>query len=152
MKRLGLFLFPLHMMLVHAGLPPALKCPQRQKILFSYLMSCHPMNYEKKSIFDLDEMQCFVFLFENAQICRHFSPPFAPVFSWFGISCDVDSGKRDSRLDSSRSFYLCKFNLHVVAHTKCPKGAFCMDYEAKFTEVKRARWVKPHFPESTSQL
>ena len=37
--------------------------------------------------------------------------------------------------------YLCKFNLAV--HTKCWKGAFCMDFKAKFTEVKQARRIKP---------
>ena len=75
--------------------------------------------------------------FENVQICRHFGPPFVPVFPWFGMSCDVDSKKGDFSLDSSRLFYFCKFN--SVAHTKCWKGAFCVDYEAKFTEVKQAR-------------
>ena len=30
-------------------------------------------------------------------------------------------------------------NLTLVVHTKCWKGAFCMDYEAKITEVKQAR-------------
>ena len=75
--------------------------------------------------------------FENVQICRHFGPPVALVFLWFGMSCEVDSETREFRLDSSRFFYLCKFNL--VVHTKCWKGAFCMDYEAKFTEIKQAR-------------
>ena len=40
--------------------------------------------------FDLDKMQCFLRSFQNIQICRHFVPPFAPVFPWFGMSCDVD--------------------------------------------------------------
>ena len=30
--------------------------------------------------------------FENVQICRHFGQPFTPVFPWFGMSCDIDSG------------------------------------------------------------
>ena len=30
--------------------------------------------------------------FKNVQICRHFGPPFAPVFPWFGMICDVDEG------------------------------------------------------------
>ena len=64
-------------------------------------------------------------------------PPFAPVFPWFGRSCDIDSGTDDFRHDSSHLFYLSKFNL--VVHTKCWKLAFCMDYEAKFTDVKQAR-------------
>ena len=34
-------------------------------------------------------------------------------------------------------------NLNLVVHTKCRKGAFCIDYEAKFTEVKQERKVKP---------
>ena len=41
----------------------------------------------------------------------------------------------------SRLFNLCKFNL--VVHTKCRKEAFCIDYGAKFTEVKQERKVKP---------
>ena len=48
------------------------------------------------------------------------------------MSCDVDSGTGESHL-----FYLCKFNL--VVHTKCRKEAFCMDYEAKLTEVNQVR-------------
>ena len=79
----------------------------------------------------------FIISFENVQICRHFGSPFAPVFQWFGMSCDVDSLTRDFRLDSSRFFYLCKFDLLV--HTKSWKGAFCMDYEAEFTELNQAR-------------
>ena len=50
------------------------------------------------------------------------------------MSCDVDSGTCDFRLDLSHLFYLCKFNLAV--HRKCWKGAFCMDYEAKFRGKK----------------
>ena len=38
---------------------------------------------------------------------------------------------------TSRLFYLWKLNL--VVHTKYWKGAFCMDYEAKFTELKQGR-------------
>ena len=71
---------------------------------------------------------------QNVQTCHHFGPPFTPVFPWFGMSCDVDSGASDLRLDSFRLFFLCKFSL--VVHTKCWKGAFCMDNEAKFTEGK----------------
>ena len=37
--------------------------------------------------------------FENVQICRHFGPPFVPVFPWFGMSFDVDSKKGDFSLD-----------------------------------------------------
>ena len=65
------------------------------------------------------------------------SSPFAPVFPWFVIRCDVDSGTCDFRLDSSRLFYLRSFSL--VGHTKCQQRGFCMDYEAKFTEVKQVR-------------
>ena len=70
------------------------------------------MNFRKK--IDLDEN--LFRSFKNVQICCHFSPPFAPVFPWFGMSSDVDQGTHDFRLDSSRLFYLCKFNL--VVHTK----------------------------------
>ena len=73
---------------------------------------------------------------KNVQVCRHFGSPFAPVFPWFVRSCDVDSGTCDFRLDSSRLFYPRKFRL--VIHTKCRQGAFCMNYKAKFTEVKQA--------------
>ena len=77
------------------------------------------MNFCEKS-FDLDKAIFFI-SFKNIQICRHFGPPLAPVFPWFGMSCDVDSGTRDFRLDSSHLFFLC--NLY-----KCRQGAFCMDY------------------------
>ena len=80
-------------------------------------------------------MLSFFVTFENVQSCRHFGQPFAPVFPWFAMSCDVDSGTRVFRLDSSRLFYLRKFSL--VVHTKCQQGAFCMDYEAKITEAKQ---------------
>ena len=36
------------------------------------------------------------------------------------MNCDVDQGTRDLRLDLSRLFYLCKFNL--IVHTTCWKG------------------------------
>ena len=67
-------------------------------------------------------------IFENVQNRRHVGPPFAPVFPWFGMSCDVDIGTRDLSLDSSRLFYLCKLSLVVL--TKCRKGAFYMDCKA----------------------
>lgn len=38
---------------------------------------------------------------------------------------------------SSRLLHFCKLNL--VVHTKSWKGAFCIDCETKFTEVKQAR-------------
>ena len=28
--------------------------------------------------------------FNDVQICRRFGPPFAQVFPWFVMSCDVD--------------------------------------------------------------
>lgn len=54
--------------------------------------------------------------FGNVQIWRHFGPTFAPVPPWFEMSCGVDSGTRDLRLDSSsRLFYpLCKFNVMTL--------------------------------------
>ena len=45
------------------------------------------------------------------------------------------------QVDSSRLFYLCKFNF--VVHTKCWEKAFWIEYEAKFIKVKQARSVKP---------
>ena len=68
------------------------------------------------------------------------------------MSCDVDSRTCDFRFDSSPLFYLRKFGLAV--YTKYRQGAFCKNYEAKFTEVKQAIRVKPEVtrvPESTSQ-
>ena len=38
-------------------------------------------------------------------------------------------------LDSSRLFYVSKFSL--VVHPKCWKGALCIDYEAKRTQVRQ---------------
>ena len=101
----------------------------------------HSMNICKKNGFWSNAM--FLLTFENFQICSFFGSPFAPVFPWFGISCYVDSGTHYIRLDSSRLFYLRKFSF--VVHSKCFFLAFCMSFEAKFTEVKQARWVKPEF-------
>ena len=56
---------------------------------------------------------------------------------WHAQHCDVDSGTHDLRLDLSHLFYLCKFSFTV--HTRCSFPAFCMDYQAKITEVKQAR-------------
>ena len=53
------------------------------------------------------------------------------------MSCDVDWGTRDLRFDLSRLFCLCGFDL--IVHATCWKGAFCMDHEAEFAEVKQAR-------------
>ena len=94
------------------------------------------MNFCEKS-FRFDKMLFFKIIFENVQICRHFGPPFAPVFPWLVMSSDVDSGTRVFRLDSSRLFYRTKFC--SVVHTKWRQGEFCMDYEDKFTQVKQAR-------------
>ena len=83
-------------------------------------------------------IKCYFSLtFGNFQICYLFGSPLSPVFPWFGISCYVDSETHAIRLDSSRLFYLCKFSFLV--HLKCFFPAFCMNYEAKFTEVKQAR-------------
>ena len=105
-------------------------------IFFSFLILYITQWTSAKEKFDLDRIKISFRSFKNVQICRHFGPPFAPVLPSFWMSCDVDYGTCDIRLDSSRLFYLCKFSL--VVHTKCWKGAFCMDYEAKFTEVKQA--------------
>ena len=94
-----------------------------------------------KTFFSLDEMQLKKKTFENVLICCYFGPPFTPVSPWFGMSCDRDSGTCDLRLDSSRLFYLCKFNL--IVNTKFQKGALCMEYKAKFMDVKQERYVKP---------
>ena len=64
-------------------------------------------------------------------------PPLAPVFPWFGMSCDVDSGIRDFRLDSSRLFYL-------VIYTKSGKEHFVW--------TKDESRLKSHVPESTQSM
>lgn len=84
-----------------------------------------------KKISDLDKMRFFIIL-KNDQICHHYGQPFALIFPWFGMSCD-----------SSRFFFLTSVKFSSVAHAKCWKGASCMDYKAKFTEVKQVRRVKP---------
>ena len=99
------------------------------------------MNFCEKN-FDLDKMQFFFISFENVQICRHFGPPLAPVFPWFGMGCDVDSGTRDFRLDSFLLFFLCKFNLEI--YTSAGKEHFVWT-----TDESR---LKSHVPESTPQL
>ena len=40
------------------------------------------------------------------------------------------------------SLVFISVKFYLVIHTKCWKVAFCVDYEAKFTEVKQVRWVK----------
>ena len=95
--------------------------PISSKFLFSYLVKMQSFLEVLKTL-------------EFAAISVHYSHQ-----SSLGLECVVTQikGTRDFRLDSSLLFYLCIFNL--VVHTKCWKGAFCMDYEAKFTEVKQAR-------------
>ena len=93
------------------------------------------MNFCKK-ISDLDKMHFFIIL-KNDQICHHYGQPFALIFPWFGMSRD------------SSCFFFTSVKFSSVALAKCWKGASCMDYKAKFTEVKQVRRVKP---ESTSQL
>ena len=75
----------------------------RSKFLFSHLILCITQWTSAKNFFDLDKMH-FLQLFEKVQIFRHFGPPFAPVFPGIGMSCDVDSGTCDYRLDSFRCF------------------------------------------------
>ena len=41
-----------------------------------------PMNFCERK-FDLDKMQSFLEVLKKIQICRHFGPPFAPVFPSF---------------------------------------------------------------------
>ena len=69
------------------------------------------MNFCEKK-FDSDKMHFFLLafkMFKCAAILVH--APFAPVFPWFGMSCDVDSGTRNFRPYSSRLF--------SAVHTKC---------------------------------
>ena len=63
---------------------------------------------------------------------------------WFGMSCDIHSVTPDFRLDKS-----CFTSVNLTHnHTKYWKGAFCIDYKAKFTEIKQAGWVKPEVTHS----
>ena len=103
----------------------------------------HSMKISKKEWILIKLYFSFFFNFWKLSNLLSFGSPLAPVFPWFGISFYVDSGTHDIRLDLSRSFYLCKFSF--VVHAKCFSPAFCMNYEAKFTEVKQARWVKLEF-------
>ena len=57
--------------------------------------------------------------FENVQICCHFGPPFAPVFPWFGMSCDVSFAfargiSGTSRLHEYRIFRLLKIHKKLI--------------------------------------
>ena len=57
---------------------PGFKCPYRQFFLSDSIY--HAMNlYEKKSIW-----------IKRNLLEVHFGPPFAPVFPWLGMNCDVD--------------------------------------------------------------
>ena len=76
------------------------------------------MNFCERNKLDLDKLA-------NGHICRHFGPPFAAVFPWFGISCVVDSGTCDFRLDSSRLFYLDRQKL----------GSLLIQIEKLFADV-----------------
>ena len=103
----------------------------------------HSMKISKKEWILIKLYFSFFFNFWKLSNLLSFGSPLAPVIPWFGISCYVDSGTHDIRLDLSRSFYLCKFSF--VVHAKCFSPAFCMNYEAKFAEVKQGRWVKLEF-------
>ena len=112
-----------------------LKCPYRQNFYFLLWFYISPNELLRKK--NAISIKCNLFRsFKNLEICRHLGPPFAPVFPWFGMI-------RNTWLQANlfRLFYLCKLNL--VVHTKCWKGAFCNDCEARFTEVKQTREVKP---------
>ena len=114
--------------MVFGSTTSSLKCPYRQ-FLFSYPILYITQWTSAKEKFDLDKMQSCFLVFKNVQICRQFGPPFAPVFPSFWMSCG--RRLRNTRLQACL-FYLCKFNL--VVQPKCWKGAFCMDYKAKFTD------------------
>ena len=113
-------------------------CNIKMFIFLSYFIY-HTTNIWKKKL-DEDQTQLIISFWK---LCCLFGSPFAPVFPWLGISCYVDSGAGDIRLESARLFYLCRFSF--VVHSKYIFPAFCMNYEAKFTEVKQARWVTPEF-------
>ena len=104
----------------------ALKCPYRQNFYFpiwSYI-SCNELLRKTFSIWIksgfYELLKTWKSYFLMVQPCR-----------WsqhrHDQSCDVDSGTCDFRLDLSRLFYLYK----------------SVNYWAKFTAVKQARWVKP---------
>ena len=107
--------------------------PISSKFLFSYLILYLTQWTSAKEKFDLAKMQSFLEVlktFKFAAILVHHSHQSSHLNElWRRL--------RNTWLDLSRLFYLCKFNL--IVHTTCCKGAFCMDHEAKFTEVKQAR-------------
>ena len=63
--------------------------PISSKFSFSYLILYLTQWTSAKEKNDLDKMQSFR-SFKNVRICRHFGPPFAPVFPCFWRNCDVD--------------------------------------------------------------
>ena len=66
-----------------------LKCPYRQNFYFLiwFYISPNELLQKKKMIW----IKCNLFRsFKNVQICRHFGPPFAPVFPCFWRNCDID--------------------------------------------------------------
>ena len=109
--------------------------------IFSSDSIYHSMNISQKK-WILIKRYFFINFWKLSNLLS-FGSPLAPVFPWFGISCYVDSGTHDIRLDSFRLFYLSKFSFLV--HSKCFFPSFCMNYEAKFTEVKQGRWIQPGY-------
>ena len=100
--------------------------------------SCHPMDFCKRKIwFGQNEI-----FFRPLKKCSNLPPFWSTICTSLPLVLNelwlrLRNTWCDFRLDSSCLFYVCKFNL--VVHTTCWKGAFCMDYKAKFTEAKQAR-------------
>ena len=108
--------------------------------------SLSPSRFLRKKPFDLDKTQfCFI-IFETFKFAAILSTicTILPLV-WNELWCSFRNTWLQILLILS---VLCKFSF--VVHTKCRKGAFCMNYELQCkvylqTEVKQARWVKPEF-------
>ena len=73
----------------------------------------------------------------------------------YAQNCDVDTRTRDFKLDSSRLFYLCKFNFVVHATSSDPFQQFSV-WTTKLNLQKWNKWdesnLKSHVQESSWQL
>jgi len=60
------------------------------KFLFFYLILYITQQTFAKEKFDLNNMQSLLELLKRSKLPPFWhGPPFAPVFPWFGMSCDV---------------------------------------------------------------
>ena len=90
------------------------------------------MIFSEKQI-DLDKMQSLLEVLKTFK----FAATNLPYKSSLGLEWVVTSIKE--HVISGLTHLACFTSVKLAAHTKCWKGSLCMDYEAKFTEVKEAR-------------